>query len=229
MTFKTYAEIRDKVEIDLDLQDEEFVQAEELLGYCNEAIKAAESIILKLCQDYFLDVQALTLVSGTQKYSLPSDIFADKIRKIIYANGTTIYTVRRMRFSGDFENVAWENQYGNTGQPYRYLMTNNLTLGRKMSFYPSPVESGAYMQIWYLRSARQVVADTDEVDIPEFHGFIEQFMKVRCYEKEGNVKLGDAEALLAAEKQLMVETLTDRFPDDDTELEADLSHYQESV
>ncbi len=229
MSFKTYGQIKTKVELDLDLQDEDFIQADELLGYCNEAIKALEAIILDLCEDYFLDSESLSLVSGTSDYTLPTDMFADKIRKVVYANGNDVYEVKRMRYSKDFSNLAWDTQLGNQGQRYRYIVTNDSAAGRKIKFSPLPNVSGAFITMWYLRNAAQVTADADTVDIAEFYGYIEQFMKVRCYEKESNPKLTFAAQALEAERTLVVNTLSDRFPDDDTEIEQDLSHYDEHI
>jgi hypothetical protein len=74
-----------------------------------------------------------------------------------------------------------------------------------------------------------VALDADVVDIPEFRSFIEQFIKVRCYEKEMNPKLTFAIKALETERQVMIESLRNRFPDDETEVPADMSFYQEHL
>lgn len=229
MSYKTYGQIREKIEMDLDLEDEEFIQPEELVGYCNEAIKAAESIILKLCEDYFLDYTTLDLVEGQQAYDLPVDIFADKVRRVVYANGNDIYPVKRLRYSKDFENIAFIQANGTSNEALRYLMTNDADDGKKMNFYPTPNISGSLITLWYIRNAYTILDDEDIVDIPEFYGFVEEYMKMRCYEKEGNPKFQATVALLKAQKDLMEQTLQNRFPDDDNEIEADLSHYEEHI
>lgn len=229
MSFKTYGQIRQKVERDLDLEDEEFVQDEEMLGYCNDAIKAAESLILKLCEDYFLTTETVDLIASQQGYDLPVDIFAHKLRKVLYTNGQDIYVVRRMRLKDDLEGISRLAQEGNTGQRLRYMLTNDADDGVKMNFYPLPNVSGTYIQLWYLRVANTVLDDEDIVDIPEFYGFIEEYMKMCCYEKESNPKYQAAVQKVAAQKALMEQTLANRFPDDDTEIEPDLSHYEEHI
>lgn len=230
MAFATYLQIKTKVEKDLDLEDEDFIQDDEMLGYCNEAIHEAESIILRLCEDYFLDQIPLALVSGTKTYALPDDIYGDKIRKLVYSNGQDIFVVKRLRYTNQFEDLAWMDAQGSIANPaYQYLITNDVTDGRLIAFYPTPQVSGAYCTLWYIRKARVVALDADVVDIPEFRSFIEQFIKVRCYEKEMNPKLTFAIKALETERQVMIESLRNRFPDDETEVPADMSFYQEHL
>jgi len=97
MKFYTWAEIKAKVQRDLDIESEVFVNDAELLGYCNDAIDEAEAEIMGVYSDYFLARETITLVSGTETYSLPSDIFAHKVRRVMYNNGSSVYEIRRMR------------------------------------------------------------------------------------------------------------------------------------
>lgn len=223
----TFDQMADKVERDLDLEDEVFITRTELLGYANEGIHEAEATILRICEDYFLDQESLTLVSGQADYTPPAGFFADKIREIVYAYGTRVYPVRRMRYQSSFQQIAREGINPTTGGDYRYLMINNATSGRKIRLYPTPAEAGARMTIWGIRSAKKLAVDSDVVDIPEFHSYIEQFMKMRCYEKEGHPNLGTAVRMLEALKQSMIETLSNRFPDNDDLIEGDFSFYEE--
>jgi hypothetical protein len=223
----TFADMATKVERDLDLEDEVFITRPELMGYANEALHDAESTILRLCEDYFLDSETLTLVSGTADYSVPSNFYADKIRSIVYANGSMIYTIRRLRAQDSFERIAIEATVPNPFGSYTYLVRNTRASGRKITFYPTPRESGAFVTVWGIRSCTKIALDTDTVDIPEFHSYIEQFMKVRCYEKEGHPNLGVAVRMLEALKQSMIETLANRFPDNDDVIEPDMTHYLE--
>jgi hypothetical protein len=48
---------------------------------------------------------------------------------------------------------------------------------------------------------------------------------MKCLAKEGSPKLDMAVQDFTAEKQLMVETLTERVPDDDNTIEMDASFY----
>ena len=70
--------------------------------------------------------------------------------------------------------------------------------------------------------------DSDSVcDIPEFVDYILQFMKVRCYEKEGHPNTTMAMGLLDYKKKNMINTLSNMVPDGDNLLDQDNSFYWE--
>lgn len=230
----TYQTIETKVIRDLKLQDEDFITTgvdSELMGYYNEGVAQAESLIHQRCADYFLDNATITLVSGTQSYDLATIapyMFMDKIRGLIYANGTSIYPVRRIRDENEFEELAVIDQANLGSWLYRYKIKNPYGLGRKIYFYPTPQESGALMTMWFLREAKQASAVTDVSDIPEFRRYIEQWMKVRCYESEPNPdRYARAFDMLGLLEKQMINSLSNRFPDKDDKIMPDLSFYRE--
>ena len=79
MKYWTWAELKDKVQRDLDLEGEVFINETELLGYANEAIDEVERQVHTLYEDYFLTKAVISLVDGTEEYALPTDIYAFKI------------------------------------------------------------------------------------------------------------------------------------------------------
>jgi len=85
MELLTYSNIKEKIENDLDLIDEDFISETELLGYMNEALADAQAVIhtLGLEATYFLKNDTINLVGGTSDYAYPSDIYAMKIRKML--------------------------------------------------------------------------------------------------------------------------------------------------
>jgi hypothetical protein len=222
-----YEDIRRKVEQDLDLEEEVFIESDEMLGYCNEAIDEAEAEIHKLHEDYFLTNSDITLVNGQSEYSLPSDIYAQKIRGVIYKNGSLVYPIHRVRNLYRFEDIALSEQFG-TSDLYRYYLKNpSAADGYQLVLLPESREDGAFVKIWYLRNANRVTDDTSLIDIPEFSNFLIQFMKVRVLEKEGHPNLPMAIQVLQQQRQMMVDTLTQMVVDDDDEVEGDFSHYWE--
>src|SRR3990172_13315030 len=189
MKVYTYEEIRDKVLKDLDMQDESFVDQDEMVGYCNDAIDEAEEEILKLSEDYFLTYSALNLIAAKSEYSLPADMYANKIREIVFSDGSLIYEVKKFRRPKQFTELTNIEVFGNTDY-YKYLLLNqSATKGYKIKFYPNIRETGSeFIKIWYIRNAQRVpliadgsLTETEEtkVDIPEFHGFIVDYMKER--------------------------------------------------
>ena len=227
MQYWTYQAIKEKVESDLDLKDESFITPEELMGYCNEAIDDAESEIHAIYEDYFLNSETLALTEGQSEYSLPSDIFANKIRAVIYSNGSINYPVKRIRDSRKFYTLALINQFGQADD-YCYILKNpSAATGMKLVLYPASRETSSNnVTIWYIRNANRITSESDVCDIPEFVNFVIQFMKVRCYEKESHPNLAMAIGALEKQRKLMVDTLTEMVPDSDNTIEMDLSFYQ---
>lgn len=224
MELWTYSQIKTKLENDLDLIDEDFITETELLGYINEAIDDCEAIIhnLGLEAKYFLNTDTLSLVSGTSDYDPPSDIFANKISKVFYVNGSKKYEVFRVR---DLRETPWIQN----GEDYKYLILN-LTGGVKWRFFPTPLESGAYIQRYYIRNVRKLTtstASTNTCEIPESINFILQHVKKRVYEKEGNPNLPESVQDLKIQHDLMVQNLQEFVPDDNNQIIPDFSHYED--
>lgn len=229
MEYKTLAQIRQKIKNDLDLNDEQFITSSELLAYINEAIDDVEADIHTIYEDYFLTSAALPITSGTADYNMPSDIYANKIRGIVYSNGSRIYNVKRLQRHDQFEEMAFINQYISGTEDLQYKIVNSsAAAGVKIRFFPTPTETNASaLTIWYIRNANTLSADTDLCDIPEFTNYVYQFVKVRCYEKEIHPNLEQATVERERLKRLMQDTLRDMIPDADTEIEKDLSFYED--
>lgn len=223
-----YSEIVTKITNDLTLEGEDFVVPEELLGYANEAIRKVEAEVHTINEDYFLSKLPLTLVSGTDSYDLPTNVYAHKIRRLIYQNGTTVYTIQRLKDWKKFEKQAVA-AVTTSGTVYGYLLDNSISGQPQFLFSPPVKESGQFVTCWYIRTAAKFTgADDDICDIPEFINYVLQFIKVRCYEKEiGHPNLPIAKADLEDEKRQMVETLTGMVPDAENDVEADMSFYEE--
>jgi hypothetical protein len=228
MIYPTLTQIVAKIEQDLDLEEELFIPSNEMLGYINEAIDEAEAVIHTLYEDYFLTSASIALVAGTSIYLLPSNIYANKIRNLVYSDGTTIFPIRRLRFNDQFEDAALINTFSGTSF-YRYFIINaSAAAGMQIKLFPAAQETSATnVTIWYLRNANRLAVAADTCDIPEFINFVYQYVKVRCYEKEGHPNTEAARNSLEQQRQLMVDTLTSMEPDGDTTIEQDVSSYRE--
>ena len=223
MELSTLTQIKTKLKNDCDIFDDDFIDlTTELLGLINAAIDDAESIIHNLYEDYFLVTSTISLVNGTQTYALPSDIFANKIRNLFYDDGSNLqYVVWRIR---RFE----DTMFIDSGDRYRYVLTNDSTNGVRLRLYPTPTETNTNMKIWYIRNAKKLSAETDSCDIPEFINFIYAHVKWGIARKDkSQFDLATAEKELAVQRQLMVDTLTDMVPDDGNEILMDSSFYRD--
>lgn len=236
----TYSQIDSKVRKDLDLQDDgNFIGHDEMAGYANDGIDIAEAVILKLDEDYFLTKTPLSLVSGQSDILLPSDIYAQKIRAIIYKNQGRIFEVRRLRDPKSFLERAWINDQVNNTEEYRYFLRMDAGVAQAvMELTPPAYESGAFLTMHYIRNAARVPLIEEGsnraaqlatiLDIPEFRSVIEQYMKMRCYEKmKDKIAEEKAEKKLGALLEAMTNTLTNRVPDRDDVVPQDFSHYEE--
>lgn len=212
------------------MRDEQFVTPTEMMGYCNEAIDEAEAEIMKLHEDYFLKSEAISLVTGTASYDMPSDIYAQKIRALIWSDGTRWYQPHRIRSFNKFLRITSANENINTEQDYQWFIKNpDVDTGYQMVLAPPAREtSSTVMTLWYIRNAHRVTSSEQVIDIPEFANFIMTYMKAACMAKEnaGVIPPTWAERVAQQRKQ-MIDTLTQMVPDDEDEVEGDFSHYME--
>lgn len=226
----TYATAKAKVQRDLDLEEEEFIQPAEMLEYFNEALREAEAEVLGIYEDYFLDNASLSLTNGVSKYDLPTGIYASKIRAIIYANGSIIYEIKRIRTAKKFLDRALIRD-ANPSDYYAYIILNNSTNGIQIELSPPSNEtSTTNVTIWFLRKVDEIVSDSDIVDkdIPESINFIYSYVKGKCKQKENAGAMpADAAAEIEQQRKLLVETLTNMVPDDDNQIEKDMTFYNE--
>ncbi len=228
--FWTLSEIRTKVERDLDLEGEIFVQPEEIIDYINESIDDAEAEIHGIYEDYFLTDYFVPLEADVALYDLPEDIYAHKIRKIIFSDDQSkTYEIARIPESEKFSDIALTERFRST-EFYRYLIKNSVAGQPQMYFVPTIREADAnpnMMRVWYLRNANRLEADSDVCDIPEFVHFVIASTKLRCLEKEGHPNTGYWDNQTERLRRRMVDTLSNMIPDGETDIEPNMMHYEE--
>jgi len=231
MAFKTLLDLTTKIEKDLDLEEEEFVQPQELIEYINDAISMSEAQIVKLGlrDKYFLTRSTINIVAGQEDYDLPPNLYANKIVKIIYQNGATLYTVKPIDAKEMFEDIQFLNKYTTT-EFYRYLIRHDSPGVEKLQIVPKAVLSVANaLTVWFYRDANKLTVDTDICDLPEIcYQFIYQSVRTRVYEKERGQAWREAMSDLKVISDLMIDTLTQQIVDSDlTSVEQDMSVYGE--
>lgn len=164
----TFDQMNTKIRTDIDLleedPDEQFVKKSEMIGYTNEAISEAEADIMSLNEDYFLASDYMPLIQGTSVYDLPKNIYAQKIRRVMYSNGSIIYPVKRIRNLSKFEKIAFGRQYSGSDD-YQYFMSNSSPGNVQMELIPAARETailpplgGSFTPIerWYIRNANRI-------------------------------------------------------------------------
>lgn len=224
MQFTTYAEAKERILDDLDLQEETFIKASELKRLFNKSVKKAEAKIHTIYEDYFLTSALITILANQSELSLPCDIYAQKIRAFIYDNGVTAYKLRKIP---DFRDIPFIEQ---STDIYAYLLTNAKSRGPKVKLYPTPLATDSTsLTCWYLRQARKIVNDSDEVDIPEFIDYVIEDTKLSCMKKEGHPLLAEQMKDVEDLEKLMIDTLTAKVVDDENKIQMDLSFYRDMV
>ncbi len=217
----TYADLKAYLQKELDLEDETFITPDEMKSYFNEAVDMIEAAIHNIYEDYFLTNTSLSFVNGQAAYALPSDIYAQKIRKILYNDGGAYkYEIKRVK-------KLEETMFIQTPDLYSYVLTNDATAGLKITLFPTPQADAPYGTIWYIRNAKRFTVDADVCDIPEFTNVLVQFVRWKCLNKEGHPDTMQALEDLGRMKQEMVDTLTARVPDEDNFVLKDMSFYRD--
>jgi len=226
MKYWTLTEIKTKIQQETDTEGELFVQDSELTSYINDAIDLVEAEVHGMYQDYFLTKDTMTLVNGQEEYDMPSDIYANKFRRIVYHNGERLFTIRRLRDWKKFEDYQSEQQ-DPSSDLYWYMILNETAGSPKLLLVPAAREDGAYVIRWYLRNANRLSSDSDVCDIPEFIQVIIRYVNMRIEGKEGSPNYRMSSEELQELRSLMRDTLNNMVPDADNEVEMDLSFYEE--
>lgn len=232
MAFKTLSEVRSKIERDLDLEEEEFIQDAEMIEYINDAITIIEAHMntMGLKDRYFYKRTTVDLVSGTAEYALPEDLYEDKIKEVVYSNGATIYRVGLLDSDRTEEEIEQLNRFSTT-EWYQYLIRNDEADGKMLQLVPASRETVSdAIIIGYFRDILRVSADDDVVEVPDIAlQWLYQYVKVMVYEKESHVNYGPSAEKLSLLEGLMLSTLRGQLADSqNTKLEMDKSSYEES-
>lgn len=147
MSQKTYSQLKLFVQNKLDIRDEDFIDDAELLEYTEEALKYCEAEIHKLNieDQYFVSHAVVPMVVGKFDYDMPSNIYGNKLLRVIYSNGTFTTPLKRVRDSKRFERSEDVRKYGTvTAGEYGFMLINNdIRSGTKMRLYPTPTESSS--------------------------------------------------------------------------------------
>lgn len=234
MTFNTLSDLLTRLNRELDLESNDSIGQQEKIDYINQGIREAAADIHKLGVEdqYFRASQPLPLDDGQAAYGLPTNIYGNKILRLVYAVGTEIYEIKRIRSRANMPlelaiaNIAL---YG-PDQRYQYVVTNDSSaFGNEITLYPTSRETNATAVTCHYIRTPNVVAELDDiVDIPEFADFVVQFAKTKCLRKEfmGDVPEGEI-AELERQRMLMVNTLSEMVPDENNVVDQDIGFYQD--
>lgn len=182
----TQAQLRGRAQRLADMENSDYVDADEWRDYLNEGLNELHDILIRADADYNITSTVVSLVSGTTQYNLPDDYY--KLRGVDYqvtAGNGTVYALRPFMFRE-------RNRYqfvGGAATPdniYRYHIRGNGLGGTEIAFEPEP-RGGGSVTVWYVPKAAELVDDSDStpVYIPGgFEKFIVLHMALRALQKE---------------------------------------------
>lgn len=216
----TWAEIKAEIQAEYDLSEETFVDAAELLQYANSSIEDIEKEIHTIHDKYFHAETSLSLVQGTQEYSMPTDIFANKITGIYYNDGVTKYEIKEIKDLREVIDVDSDDDY-------RYKIINSTAGGVKIKLYPASRETSSNVVVFYRRRIKLFTQDSDVLDVPEAKEFIKQYVVDKCANKERMTPDAPESAALGRKRKALLDSLENMIDDDNTDLHINTDFYEE--
>lgn len=223
----TMDQVKQKILLDCDLIGQNFITTEEMAGYINQAVDQAEREVHALYKDYFLKREGINMTAGQELFDLPDDIYADKVRRLVFSNDADIFEIPRVKQWNKFIEYHVNKRYP-TNRLYEYILVNPAPGKVQILLTPPSQDVGCFLNIWYLRQANRVVNQNDLVDIPEAYNFIFAFVKNKIFTKEGDTsKMEIAMQDEERERKRLREDLSGRVPDDDNKIELDTTFYEE--
>jgi len=141
-----------------DLADEPstggFAVDARLTEYANYALAELHEILVNCHEEYFVKQETITLVSGTESYSVASDYF--KTRKVYAKSGNTRWRLRKFTLD-ELDRLQDESSPINaTMQNLRYAVFDS-----KMWFTPIP--TGGSIEHWYIYKFDELSSDPDTI------------------------------------------------------------------
>lgn len=212
----TLQEFKNKVLLEHDLQEESFISSAEMTNYINEGIDWAESAVVTLYEDYYLDrTEWMPIVAETQ---MPTNIYANKLRKVELSDDPTKINPEYQQI---FKNSNLDPHH------FGYNIFHKAGQSPVLTFENIP-DRFKYYRLTYTRNAARVTQPSHVIDLPEVAIYYAmQFVKLRCYQKERDQLAFAASNEVQAMKEEMIDALSNITNDGSDQLEPDLEFYEE--
>lgn len=218
---------------------EGFVKEDELIEFANNAIEELNAMINNLYEDYYLTNTIIPLVADTGEYFLPENIYADKIRKVFFIEDNRAHEVTRAKDLSDIKYFLTTQQQAN--KPYKYILLNQDENGTRLRIFPTPKQNFPNeIHLYYIRDVikleyydalgaklPQEDIDNQRIDVNEFGKYIFLKLSEYVYEKEKDPMVQKAITDIQRYEQIIIETLSNRVPDENDELLLDKTYLSE--
>lgn len=247
MSRKLVSEILYEVKDSLELFDKEaygersldpMISETFLIQKVNDSLQEIQGHINKQYEDYFLTYSTYQMNSSESQqteYNLPTDIFMNKIRRVIYHRGSTplnnnsdTYKMNRLQNIDDAHAFVG-------GERYNYMLIDRPVTGEAVDYrtklvtFPYGANDNDYFTVWYIRELATVSSTGDTVDLP-FMRYLVEDVKYKCLEKDiGNPMASIIASNRKEQLDLMQASIANKIPDDQSGyIRPDTSHYEDS-
>jgi len=232
MAYRTFGDLATQVRAELDLDTEDFIQPSELTNYFNSGIRIIEAnIIQQNSRDKYLQDEAfISTVAAQEDYTLPSDIIDTKIRKLVFRDGATIYTMRPLISEDSYEVEDVERFYSGS-TTYFHWSIYKTSEDYVLRLTPEPTKSVTdAIRVVYFKDLNRYLTDATNCDIPEIcYEWLLSYVRFRCYQKELHPNMQVEAGTLEKLQTLMDTTLMGQAADPELHgMEGDTTHYEES-
>jgi hypothetical protein len=157
----TVQDLIDQVRSQLDEQNRDSVSTEsDILPSMNRAQDYAFDILARKYPEPILAYSTLDMVSGEAEYSIPENVFEDRVQKleVEVPNGTGRSTYREVQRIS-YRDISNYETTTPSNLPQYYCV-----IGRKLRIIPAP--SGAYdLRMWYLRNPEKLKTPQGRITI----------------------------------------------------------------
>ena len=193
------ARVRDRA----DMENSTFITDAQIDGYINAELFELYSTLVHAWEDYHYATQEVTLVSGTEAYTLsPVPLHILKVFWIPSSGSDDRHVVRKFKLDDlgrdELHYRVPQSQLINDYQ-YRFM-------GDKILVYPNQGASG-FFEVWYVPQLTELSSDTDTVpdNIPNgWEDIVVHRAAARCAEKEESFELSDRLRAIATQKLQLV-------------------------
>jgi len=178
----------------------QYVTHSMLVDWINESLASLHDLILSVNQDYYLETQTITVVSGTGSYVLPANYYRTRGVDVLF--GATFFPMLQYVFSErnrlqDFGSIERNTKYR--------IMGNNFTIT------PAPTFAGT-IRHYYIPTPRRFSTTCDETsgicsaDGESFDGINgwEEFVVSDCLAKAAEKEETDPTPYLARKNEAIV-------------------------
>lgn len=215
LTQWTLDRLTTKIQADLQLHAEVFVQASDIKSFINDAIDDAEELIIDSFSDFFISFQDYTVTAGQSQLDFPSDIYELRTRGMYYdknsfsqdPNSGVWYKVKKIPL--ETISTVYSQDF------YQYRTVNDQQAGPKIQIFPDiRSDSTGRFRLWYIRKARRLDALTDVLEPGLRPQFILSHAKIAILQKEGSDMLPLEIQKFGEQKKKLLDSLS-RVSDDD--------------